>query len=171
MERIIKGHNKALLNKKEILNEITTENCNCKQKINCPMSGSCLSKNVVYKCVVSSKNVPDKQYIGITEGEWKKRFANHKQSFKNKKYSKDTMLSKYIWELKEKNIDDFILNWSILKTAPAYNNISKKCILCLQEKFEIITHANQECLLNKRSELISKCRHENKFLLKNYKNK
>ena len=49
---------------------------------------------------------------------------------------------------------------------PAYNNISKKCILCLQEKFEIITHLDQENLLNKKSELISKCRHENKLLLK-----
>ena len=126
---------------------------------------------MVYKCVASSKNVPYKQYIGITEGEGKKCFANHKQSFKNKKYSKNIMLSKYIWELKDKNIDDSILNWSILKTAPAYNNISKKRILCLREKFEIIAHANQEFLLNKKSELISKCKHENKFLQKNYKNK
>mgnify|MGYP006056151563 CR=1 FL=1 len=70
-----------------------------------------------------------------------------------------------------KKIDDYILNWSILKTAPAYSNISKRCVLCLQEKFEIIKHPNQNCLLNKKSELISKCRHENKFLLKNYKNK
>ena len=37
--------------------------------------------------------------------------------------------------------------------------------------FEIITHLNQENLLNKKSELISKCRDENKYLLKNYKNK
>jgi hypothetical protein len=171
LERIIKGHNNALLNKNDIEKDKKTKNCNCKQKNNCPLDGNCLTKNVVYKCVVSSKNVPDKQYIGLTEGEWKKRFANHKQSFKNRKYSKDTMLSKYIWELKDEKIDDYILNWSILKTAPAYNNISKRCILCLQEKFEIIKHPNQNCLLNKKSELISKCRHENKFLLKNYKNK
>ena len=144
-----------------------TKNCNCRQQNICPLGGNCLTKNVVYKCVVSSKNVPDKQYIGLTEGEWKKRFANHKQSFKNRKYSKDTMLSKYIWELKDEKTGNYILNWSILKTAPAYNNISKRCILCLQEKFEIIKHPNQNCLLNKKSELISKCRHENKFLLKN----
>ena len=41
------------------------------KKNNCPLDGNCLTKNVVYKCVVSSKNVPDKQYIGLTEGEWK----------------------------------------------------------------------------------------------------
>ena len=48
MERIIKGHNNALLNKKEILNEKTTENCKCKQKNNSPMSVSCLSKKMWY---------------------------------------------------------------------------------------------------------------------------
>ena len=170
LERIIKGHNYALINKNEHIKEKNTDYCNCKQKIDCPLNGKCLSKNVIYKCIVSSQNNPDKQYIGLTEGEWKKRYANHKQSFKHKKYSKETMLSKYIWDLKEKN-KNFNLQWSILKSAPAYNNISKKCMLCLQEKFEIITHLNQENLLNKKSELISKCRHENKYLLKNYKNK
>ena len=38
----------------------------------------------------------------------------------------------------------------------------------IQYKMAIITYPDQEKLLNKRSELISKCRHENKFLLKYY---
>ena len=41
-------------------------------------------------------------------------------------------------------------------------------MLCLEEKMAIITYPDQEKLLNERSELISKCRHENKFLLKYY---
>ena len=44
----------------------------------------------------------------------------------------------------------------------------KRCILCLGEKMAIITFPEQQKLLNKRSELISKCRHENKFLLHYY---
>ena len=46
---------------------------------------------------------------------------------------------------------------------------TKKCRLCLQEKFEILAYPNPDELLNKRSELVSKCRHVNKFLLANYK--
>ena len=57
------------------------------------------------------------------------------------------------------------LKWSIVKSVPGYSNITKKCLLCLYEKLEIINNPNQEELLNKRSELISKCRHLNKYLL------
>ena len=64
---------------------------------------------------------------------------------------------------------DPILKWSILKSVPAYSNITNRCLLCLQEKFEIISYKNTEELLNKKSELISKCRHQNKFLLENIK--
>ena len=48
---------------------------------------------------------------------------------------------------------------------PAYSNITKRCPLCLQEKLAIISYEKPEELLNKRSELISKCRHQNKFLI------
>ena len=42
-----------------------------------------------------------------------------------------------------------------------------KCNFCLTEKFHIIKTSLE--LINKRSELISKCRHENKFYLMNFK--
>ena len=61
------------------------------------------------------------------------------------------------------------LKWSLVKSVPAYSNISKKSQLCLQEKFEILNYPNPNELLNKRSEPISNCRHVNKFLLSNYK--
>ena len=44
------------------------------------------------------------------------------------------------------------------------SNITKKCLLCLHEKLEISNYPNQEELLNKRSELVSKCHHVNKYL-------
>ena len=56
MGRIIKSHNK----------KITTTNtsekldCNCRQKQNCPLNGKCREKNVIYKCVASVPNKPDK---------------------------------------------------------------------------------------------------------------
>ena len=45
---------------------------------------------------------------------------------------------------------------------------ARRCDLCLTEKY-VIAHADQEHLLNKRTESISKCRHRNKCLIKNVK--
>ena len=49
-----------------------------------------------------------------------------------------------------------------------YNNGTKTCDLCLTEKLTII-NANKRKLLNKRPELISKCRYE-KFYSANHTN-
>ena len=38
-------------------------------------------------------------------------------------------------------------------------NIKKKCLLCLHEKLAIITYLSQNTLLNKKSEILSKCKH------------
>ena len=43
-----------------------------------------------------------------------------------------------------------------------------KYIICPHEKLEIATFEDQDHLLNKCFELISKCRHANKNLLRNY---
>ena len=48
----------------------------------------------------------------------------------------------------------------------AYNRTWKKYNLCLNEKLAIINHPDQN-LLNKKSEVISQCRHGNKFELVN----
>ena len=55
-----------------------------------------------------------------------------------------------------------------MKNSQAYRNGAKRCNLCLTEKLLIISD-NPSKLLNKRSEIISKCRHDNKFYVKNYK--
>ena len=165
MASAIKSHNKKLTI------EMNDEHlpCNCRAQYECLLDAKCRAKDVVYKCVASTSINPDKVYLGTTQGEFKKRFYNHKKSFKNRGYASDTSLSKYIWEMKDKHNETPTLKWSIIKSVPAYYNISKKCALCLQEKFEIINHENQSELLNKRSEMFSKCRHANKFLLANYK--
>ena len=60
------------------------------------------------------------------------------------------------------------LTWEVLRTAKTYSNITKRCSLCLHEKLAIITYPYPDEIINRRSELITKCRHENKFLLKNF---
>ena len=166
VSQIIKSHNNKVLNK----NEKKPPKCNCRNKDQCPLNGNCQIESVMYNCDIKSNSTPTKKYIGITEGPWKSRNSNHKYSFNKEERKNDTALSKHVWELKYKNeMPD--LKWSILKQIPAYSNVSKKCNLCLREKLEIIKYENKEELLNKNNELISKCRHENKYLLKNFKNK
>ena len=75
------------------------------------------------------------------------------------------ILAKHIWKLKDYK-ENYKINWSIISSASAYNNISKRCNLCLTEKLHIIK-ADKACNLNRRNELISKCRHENKYFLMN----
>ena len=81
------------------------------------------------------------------------------------------MIPKYIWELKETSNSSSALLWSIAKEVPPYSNIFKRCLLCLHEKLEIINYPRPKELLNKRSKLISRCRHANKLLMRNYKTK
>ena len=46
---------------------------------------------------------------------------------------------------------------------------SNYCKLCLTEKFYVIESLDNKNLLNKKSELVSPCRHQNKLLLCNEK--
>ena len=77
------------------------------------------------------------------------------------------MLSKCIWDLEE-NKSEHKVEWSIVKRTKPYNSGNKTCSLCSEEKMAILSaSANKKLLLNKRSELISNCRHENKFYASN----
>ena len=138
------------------------------KKATCPLENHCLTPSIVYNAKVTTTEDPiGKNYIGLTEGPFKQRYTQHTLSFRNRHYANSTELSKFIWLLKDNNTD-FKIKWSILTSAAAYCNKSKRCNLCLAEKFFIIK-AEKSTLLNKRSELVSKCRHENKFYLMNLK--
>ena len=60
------------------------------------------------------------------------------------------------------------MKWSILKKSSGYSIISKSYNLCLLEKLVICNFKEKDRLLNKRLDLVSKCRHENKYMLINY---
>ena len=59
------------------------------------------------------------------------------------------------------NKENYKISWSIIFSASAHN-ISKRCNLCLDEKLHV-TKADKASNLNKRTEYISKCHHENKY--------
>ena len=78
----------------------------------------------------------------------------------------NTALSAYTWELKQKNIPH-THSWSIVELAPSYSRSIRSCSLCLTEK-TIISTMDKNLSLNKRNEIISKCRHRDKLLLKHW---
>ena len=76
-------------------------------------------------------------------------------------------MSKYIWQLKESDISSDN-SWEII--AQVYSNTRIKfCVLCFTEKLKIIDVFDDSRLLNKKSELVNACRHQNKLLLKSFK--
>ena len=165
LQTIINKHNRKILETSKTPS--TENNCNCRKKDDCPLKNNCLTSSVVYNANVTTESgTIGKNYIALTEGTFKQRCTQHEVSFRNRNYSSSTELSKHIWTLKDSNTN-FTFNWSILDTAPVYSNKSKRCHLCLTEKHYFI-RAKKPYLLNKRSELIPKCRHENKFYLANF---
>jgi hypothetical protein len=157
---IIRSHNAKVLS--STTNPTTPQRtCNCRQPQNCPLGGMCLTQCIVYKATVSAPNRPKRVYHGLTEGSFKTRFNNHTTSFRLENHRKETELSKYMWELKDLGLEGEV-RWEIAKRAAPYKCGARRCDLCLTEKMVIAT-ADPTTMLNKRSELVSTCRHRAKF--------
>ena len=69
----------------------------------------------------------------------------------------------YFQGMKRKGIKKPIMPWSVIYHAKPCKKKPRRCNLCLTEKYHILTITIT--LINKRSELISKCHYENKFYL------
>ena len=59
------------------------------------------------------------------------------------------------------------MKWSIVQRAKPYSNVPKRCDLCTTEKLKS-GDEDKSVSLNKRSELLSTCCHENKYILANF---
>ena len=165
IDKIINSHNRKILQNKRPEDNIKA--CNCR-KFKCPLEGtnrSCRTESVIYKATVKTKD-DTKLYIGLTGNEFKNRYYKHRSDFAMIKNKDNTELSKYIWKLKS-NKTDYDISWQIIKTVGKLQNGNKICRLCIAEAMEIMK--NRKGQLNKRSEILNKCRHKNKFLLSNCK--
>ena len=163
IQTIISNHNKAEINKSTCTND-QTKNCNCRKSSTCPMDGNCNMESVIYQAEVTTPTTKE-TYIGLCDTTFKLRYRNHVCSFRNERYKHATELSKYIWSLKDQNIK-YDIKWRKVKQARSYSNVTKRCNLCLWEKFFILCKPEMSTL-NSRNELTSCCRHARKFLLKN----
>ena len=134
------------------------------RKYQCPI-------NEKYKASVTpnEENSKTKIYYGVSETAFKLRYANHKKTLNNIKYQTDTELSNEYWNIKSAN-KTWNISWEIFGNHKSYNQSSKRCLLCFNEKLAIALHKDDN-MLNKRSEVISNCRHRNKYMLANYYHK
>lgn len=166
IKTIITNHNKAVISKPTRTNNLTKKSCNCRKPNECPMDGNCNVESVIYQAEVTTETTKE-TYIGLCDTAFKLRYRNHVSSFRNERYKHATELSKYIWSLKDKNAK-YNIKWCKIKQASSYSNVTKRCNLCLWEKYFIICKPEMASL-NKRNELSSCCRHARKFMLKNVK--
>ena len=168
MEAVLRSHNNRVQNKNNSPEAVAgaTRMCSCRTKSDCPLNGECLKSCIVYKATVS-KASGDVSYLGVSETSFKDRYYNHTKAFRNKQYAKDTELSKLVWELKDAG-EPFSVTWQIAASTKALKRGNGRCDLCSTEKLLIIMAAPGS-IINKRDEIVSKCRHRNKFLLKWHK--
>ena len=159
------ARNRTVLTKSKA--EVATQqpkNCNCNRNVTCPLEGNCLTKGIVYQAAVTRQdNMETESYVGLTENTFKTRFTGHTSSFRNENQKHATSLSQYIWTLKDSDTP-YSIKWKILANCKPYSPASKRCNLCLTEKYFIICKPELSSL-NHRNELISACRHRRKHLL------
>ena len=161
---------------------ISSHNCNilspkqqpfgyyCRVKNECPLNGECQNPSVIYRADMVNDSIDEEKfYFGLTDTTFKERYRNHIRDFKHEKYKNSTELAKCFWQLKRDNIS-FSVKWTIITKVYGSPN-PLLCKLCLTEKLSIINLISDGNMLNKRSELLSRCRHLKKHLLRNVKEK
>ena len=134
-----------------------------KRKPECPLKGECLQKDVIYQATVTNGD-EQRKYVGSTVL-FKNRYYAHTRNFIKEERRHDTTLSEFVWNRglgEQPNIQ-----WEILSSAPAYRKGQRNCQLCLEEKYFILLAHNDRTSLNRRTEMLAKCRHKTKFTLKN----
>ena len=129
-------------------------------KHDCPLEGKCHTKCVIYKASICTPNGKTMSYYGCCETDLKARYYNHKQSLITSSKKHQTELSKLVWQFKDEGYIP-VIKWSIVCKAKPN---SMHCQLCLAEKLAIL-RADPDTTLNKRSELVAKCRHCDKYKL------
>ena len=127
----IKQHNSKLLNP----TNPDPLPCNCEDKTKGPVPNACCTKAVVYTAVVAAEDVELIYHVSM-EGEVKARISVHETSFRHHRYEKETTLSQYTWQLKDRG-SEYEIKWSIELKAHPFTCGARRCDLCLSEKMVI----------------------------------
>ena len=164
MKRLISGHNKRVIRKAEGRDDPPSYGCNCDDGVNnCPLGGECKTPSLVYKADIDMGE-GNKVYIGQTANTFKARYQLHNSDTNCGR--KRTGLTKYILEQEKKGRVCQELKWSKISDAKPRSKGDKICSLCNTEK-TLIAIADKSSSLNKRSEILQRCRHRDKLVLSN----
>ena len=157
----IENHNKKLITKKQTK---SNKECNYRDAKKCPLNQQCLQSSAVYQAKVTRLDCnKTESYMEMCETDFKIRYRNHKTSINHSDKTKHNGTQQVYMDTERQSID-YKLDWTILKHAKSYSNITKKCNLCLAEKCIIINNPELSSL-NKRTEIVSSCLHSKIFLL------
>ena len=139
--------------------------CNCQGGLQkCPVDGKCQTKGVIYQATVTEKDSGSSEtYTGLTSRRFKDRLYEHTTDINNQ-HNKGTTLSGHVWKLKNRN-KRYKITWTIVARGQSYNPSTRRCNLCLNEKY-LIMFRPEGSTLNDRMEFFSTCRHRTKPLLK-----
>ena len=94
---LITAKNQSILRREVRTSSATDNACNCRQPNACPVDGKCLNEGIVYQAIVTREdNSEENSYVGLTEGKFKTRYANHNTSFRHDKYRNSTELRTHL---------------------------------------------------------------------------
>ena len=157
---IISGHNKRIMSNNP--DEPEPRLCSCRKPEDCPMSGHCLERNIIYNGDVTNQSDNlTRPYLGLTSVAFKDRLGVHNQGINHKEKADSCELSKYVWALKDAG-KRYSINWQIVERVRG-RLVGGQCRLCVTEKLHIIQHPDPKRLLNSNSDI--KCLHQRKYKL------
>ena len=170
-KKSISRHNQGIKNEEQREidqqggNPVGNPGCNCNVGP-CPLvTQNCQTDQVVYRATVTEEDQTLNTYTGLTRNTFKQRYNGHRYTFNHRNTPNSTTLSTHLWKLKDER-NNYDIKWNIVDRAPDFNPTTRKCRLCLKEKYYIIFQP-EGATLNNRSELFSTCRHRLRLLLNN----
>ena len=94
--------------------------------------------------VVNNSNDEKRAYFGASDTTFKDRYRTNTRDFINERYSKRTVLSNYIWQLKrDKKIPN--IEWKIVRKMFS-DTKSNHCLFRLKKKYFIYNCSHEEIL-------------------------
>ena len=104
--------------------------CNCRNKAKCPLNNECCKHKgpIVYKAAVNDSSGEEHTYIGSSVN-FKERYRNHTQSFRDDKHKHDNTLASFVW--KENLGPEPNIKWSALCATKVYKKGGRYCDLCV----------------------------------------
>ena len=106
-------------------------------------------------------------YTGVTARTFKERLYEHRADMNKESSRLKSTLAAHIWDLKDKHIQ-YEVSWKLKDRATDFNPVTKKCRVCLKEKYHIMYKRDGKTL-NSRSEVFNTCRHRKQKLLEKAK--